>query len=1762
MIAGIALTALTGFSQTTIYSQNFGAGTSLPTGWTSSGNNAAQIIASASSVSSGYTTPITASGTGNLADNGATAPNYVGVATVSGVISTVGYNNIQFIHAARRTSAYTGVVAIDWSNDGATWNSVSYTDVGNTSAWAIVNGSNWMTLPAGAENQANLRFRFTFTRVNNSGNYRIDDFTVRGNANVAPSVASTAATGIGTTTATLNGNVTSAGSASVTERGFCYKTSAGVTTNDNKTSVAGTTGAYTLAPTLNVNQQYYFVAYAINSVGTTLSTPELNFWTLANTPTAPTVNGATSSSLNVALGAGDGNPATTTYAIQETTSGNYVQAGGALGVSAVYQSVAVWGTKAVTGLVPATTYNFQVIAKNGAGTATTAGPATGGTTSAAIDPTISVTPASIAFLPTAVNGASASQTYTVSGVNLTGNITITAPANFQISTASGSGFGASVTLAPSAGVVTNTTIYVVFNPTAQTSYAANITHASAGANSPSVAVSGVGANAPAIATQSASNIATAGATLNGTVTASNNAVLTDRGFYYNTSSGVSAANTQVSEGGTTVAAFSAAITGLNPNQIYYYRAYARNSVGTTLDASDTSFYTLANVPVAPAVSSPTQTSLQVAVGSGDGNPVSTTYAMQETGSSKYVQADGTLAVTAVFQTAATWGTKTVTGLTAGQVYSFRVQAQNGASVITAFGPATIANTANPPFTPGDLAILSPDNGGASITTFSIIEINPNNVNQSTPVQKISVNGTIGNPGTALIMGTSGTSGGFSTSSDGSLLVFPGYNTTNIGTGANTLVRGAGTLNAAGVFNFAGSYTGVSGNQTRGATSLDNNTIIWADKGGVYTNSETLPSYAGNVLRIRSFGGTVYVMNAQNLSTVVSTLPADASALNPLPGFPSSGGGNAADFYLIASGNNGSTYDVLYRVDSSSSSGIIYKYSLVSGTWNANSSYTTSLGAYSICAAPNGSGGVTLYIVTGTGSTGNKIEKLTDNSGYNADISITDNGALYTAPGTSSFKCVSFAPKAPLPTITSAPANVSVVSGNPATFTVVATSDYTISYQWLQNGTNLVDATNSSLTLPGVTTASSGFTYQVIASNSFGSVTSTPAAVLTVTVVTVPPTITSPANLITNFVNATETFPAVVVAGTAPFTYQWYHGTTLLVDDGAKYSGSTSTSLSVTNLALADAGNYYLTVQNSAGRASNLVATLSVQYILPVISTQPKTNTLTLVGVPTSVSVSVAGGSTQPQTTQWYKDGVALTDSAIYSGTADNSLNKLTITPASTNDSGAYTVVISNGGGSVTSSVANVTVIYAAAPSYLGYSNQVYLQNFDSLPNPGATTVNVGSHGGPVTIGGITYSVPDPFEFAQPVIPSGNIGGLGLNATMPGWYGFTEQNLSAGEGAQVGASSGDQSTGGTISFGATDSSNTNRALGLIATSTSGKVHFALKLINQSASALNYVNLSFIGEYWRQNSTAKTLEFGYNIDPAGTNSTILTAVAAITSVASLNVNFPIGSPGSVSLTNLGVGNLQLASSWLPGQALWLVWSINDASGSGQGYGIDNLAFSATPASTAGNVFYPATDGGPGFFSGETLNLFTNSGQAFYVWSSADPKMPVGNWTLEGSMDEHPSVANPGMSTYGITVNPSVSPVYYIVAQNTNVGPYTATEALMWLTTSDYVAFNLTTTNLPISTNGVFQFPTSLITPLFITPGSFHVTVTGATSVASFGFTNASGLSFSVLATDNLKAPQATWSVIGAAVENPAGSGHYQFTDPNAATNAARYYRLSQP
>ncbi len=105
-------------------------------------------------------------------------------------------------------------------------------------------------------------------------------------------------------------------------------------------------------------------------------------------------------------------------------------------------------------------------------------------------PVINVTASLTPFNSTA-GTPSAEQNYTVAGSYLTGNVTITPPAGFELSLASGSGFGSTpIALMPAGVAVPSTTIYVRLNSPTPGSPSGNITHSSAGATQQDLAVSG------------------------------------------------------------------------------------------------------------------------------------------------------------------------------------------------------------------------------------------------------------------------------------------------------------------------------------------------------------------------------------------------------------------------------------------------------------------------------------------------------------------------------------------------------------------------------------------------------------------------------------------------------------------------------------------------------------------------------------------------------------------------------------------------------------------------------------------------------------------------------------------------------------------------------------------------------------------------------------------------------------------------------------------------------------------------------------------------------------------------------------------------------------------------------------------------------------------------------------------------------------------------------------------------------------------------
>jgi|GEM_PF-2156420 len=140
--------------------------------------------------------------------------------------------------------------------------------------------------------------------------------------------------------------------------------------------------------------------------------------------------------------------------------------------------------------------------------------------------------------------------------------------------------------------------------------------------------------------------------------------------------------------------------GLAVNTRYYYGVVAYNAIGESFISSrDTT--TAANTPLMPTVSDSTYFTFKVTINSADGNPSNTEYAIRvrQGANEFYVQGDGSISASPVWQSYTTWGGatgKTVTGLTIATSYEVDLKARNLALVETGFGPTRTASTAPRP----------------------------------------------------------------------------------------------------------------------------------------------------------------------------------------------------------------------------------------------------------------------------------------------------------------------------------------------------------------------------------------------------------------------------------------------------------------------------------------------------------------------------------------------------------------------------------------------------------------------------------------------------------------------------------------------------------------------------------------------------------------------------------------------------------------------------------------------------------------------------------------------------------------------------------------------------------------------------------------------------------------------------------------------------------------------------------------------------------
>lgn len=225
--------------------------------------------------------------------------------------------------------------------------------------------------------------------------------------------------------------------------------------------------------------------------------------------------------------------------------------------------------------------------------------------------------------------------------------------------------------------------------------------------------------------------------------------------------------------------------------------------------------------------------------------------------------------------------------------------------------------------------------------------------------------------------------------------------------------------------------------------------------------------------------------------------------------------------------------------------------------------------------------------------------------------LADNGARFRAQVCNALgvtlNCVisdvatlTVTPAATAPQFTQHPQSMTIVAGQTASLTAVATGTPAPTVRWFRiqpapgglptevgtpcsgGGTQ----TACSYTTPALSTLDSGVRYYAEASNSAGSVASDSA---TITVLSAPIAPSIPAGEpadVTITAGQSATF-SVNATGTAPLSYQWHR-------NGAAIAGANAASYTLANAQVADNGaRFSVTVTNGAGSATSRAALLTV-----------------------------------------------------------------------------------------------------------------------------------------------------------------------------------------------------------------------------------------------------------------------------------------------------------------------------------------------------------------------------------------------------------------------------------------------------------------------------------------------------------------------------------------------------------------------------------------
>ncbi len=237
------------------------------------------------------------------------------------------------------------------------------------------------------------------------------------------------------------------------------------------------------------------------------------------------------------------------------------------------------------------------------------------------------------------------------------------------------------------------------------------------------------------------------------------------------------------------------------------------------------------------------------------------------------------------------------------------------------------------------------------------------------------------------------------------------------------------------------------------------------------------------------------------------------------------------------------------------------------------------------------------------------------------------------------------------TISTHPQSQNACTGKPVTFSVGASGNG-IHYQWRKNTVNINSATQQNYTISSVQTSDAG-SYDCIVTGDCGSPATSNAASLTVDI---SPAITlQPASK--DICSGGNVEFSVTAVGT-DINYKWQK-------NGVDIQNATSSTYSLNNVTIADAGNYTVVVNGKCNfPLTSQPAVLNV-ITPPEITKHPQTIS-TCIGKKAFIFVNVSG---QNLTFKWRKNGTEIPGS---------NNDTLFFSSVSKTDEGSYDVSVSNG----------------------------------------------------------------------------------------------------------------------------------------------------------------------------------------------------------------------------------------------------------------------------------------------------------------------------------------------------------------------------------------------------------------------------------------------------------------------------------------------------